>query len=104
MRRIDDRSRRRGGTLDFFAGTFLFGGEALPRHQSSRGDSGAFDGVPKLYGAEVFSPDLRGGAALVVAGLCAEGATTVNNIGYIDRGYEDFSDNLCALNADIRKV
>ncbi|MBR5442597.1 MAG: UDP-N-acetylglucosamine 1-carboxyvinyltransferase [Clostridia bacterium] len=62
------------------------------------------DGVPKLYGAEVFSPDLRGGAALVVAGLCAEGATTVNNIGYIDRGYEDFSDNLCALNADIRKV
>ena len=62
------------------------------------------DGVPKLYGAEVFSPDLRGGAALVVAGLCAEGATPVNNIGYIDRGYEDFSDNLCALNADIRKV
>lgn len=63
------------------------------------------DGVPKLYGAEVFSPDLRGGAALVVAGLCAEGITTVNSIGYIDRGYESFSDNLCMLNADIhRKV
>ena len=62
------------------------------------------DGVPKLYGAEVFSPDLRGGAALVVAGLCAEGVTTVNNVGYIDRGYEDFSDNLSVLNADIRRV
>lgn len=59
------------------------------------------DGVDRLYGAEVFSPDLRGGAALVVAGLCAQGMTKVRNIEFIDRGYEDFSDNLCMLNGDI---
>lgn len=63
------------------------------------------DGVDRLYGAEVFSPDLRGGASLVVAGLCAVGTTTVRNIAFIDRGYEDFENNLCSLNADVyRKV
>lgn len=63
------------------------------------------DGVDRLYGAEVFSPDLRGGAALVLAGLCAVGTTTVKNTAFIDRGYEDLENNLCTLNADIyRKV
>ncbi len=63
------------------------------------------DGVDRLYGAEVFSPDLRGGAALVLAGLCAMGTTTVRNTEFIDRGYENFENNLCILNADIyRKV
>ncbi len=63
------------------------------------------EGVERLYGAEVLSPDLRGGAALVIAGLCAEGVTKVGNVKYIDRGYEDFVDNLCSLNGDIvRKV
>ncbi|MBO5064676.1 MAG: UDP-N-acetylglucosamine 1-carboxyvinyltransferase [Clostridia bacterium] len=63
------------------------------------------EGVERLYGADVFSPDLRGGAALVVAGLCANGETVVKNTRFIDRGYEDFEDNLCVLNADIyRKV
>lgn len=63
------------------------------------------EGVERLYGAEVFSPDLRGGAALVLAGLCASGTTTVINTDFIDRGYEDFENNLCMLNADIyRKV
>ncbi len=61
------------------------------------------DGVERLYGAEVISPDLRGGAALVLAGLCAEGITTVKNTKYIDRGYEDFENNLCMLNADIKR-
>lgn len=71
----------------------------------AEGKVAVVDGVDRLYGAEVFSPDLRGGAALVLAGLCAEGTTRVRNIGFIDRGYEDFSDNLCMLNADIsRKV
>jgi UDP-N-acetylglucosamine 1-carboxyvinyltransferase len=59
------------------------------------------DGVDRLYGAEVFSPDLRGGAALVLAGLCAYGVTRVRNTEFIDRGYEDFTDNLCRLNGDI---
>ena len=63
------------------------------------------EGVERLYGAEVISPDLRGGAALVVAGLCASGTTVVKNTNFIDRGYEDFENNLCMLNADIyRKV
>ncbi len=61
------------------------------------------EGVERLYGAEVVSPDLRGGAALVLAGLCAVGETTVKNIKYIDRGYEDFEENLCSLNADIKR-
>lgn len=61
------------------------------------------DGVDRLYGAEVVSPDLRGGAALVLAGLCAEGETVVNNIKFIDRGYEDFENNLSMLNADVKR-
>ena len=59
------------------------------------------EGVERLYGAEVQSQDLRGGAALVLAGLCAEGSTSISNIEYIDRGYEDFENCLCSLNADI---
>lgn len=63
------------------------------------------EGVERLYGAEVLSPDLRGGASLVVAGLCACGTTAVKNINFIDRGYEELENNLCMLNADIcRKV
>ncbi len=61
------------------------------------------EGVERLYGAEVVSPDLRGGAALVLAGLCAEGTTVVKNIKLIDRGYEDFEENLCVLNGEIKR-
>jgi len=61
------------------------------------------EGVERLHGAEVVSPDLRGGAALVLAGLCAEGTTVVKNIKFIDRGYEDFEENLCILNGDIKR-
>lgn len=71
----------------------------------AEGKVAVVDGVDRLYSAEVFSPDLRGGAALVLAGLCAEGTTRVRNIEFIDRGYEEITDNLCMLNADIsRKV
>jgi UDP-N-acetylglucosamine 1-carboxyvinyltransferase len=63
------------------------------------------DGVKRLYGADVQSGDLRGGAALVVAGLCAEGVTNVSNVEFIDRGYADLENSLCSLNADVyRKV
>ncbi len=61
------------------------------------------EGVPRLYGAEVYAPDLRGGAALVIAGLCARGLTKVNNVKFIDRGYEDFENNLCRLNGDVTR-
>ncbi len=62
------------------------------------------DGVKRLHGADVISPDLRGGAALVIAGLCACGKTVVGDIYHIERGYSDFCENLRSLNADIRKV
>ena len=61
------------------------------------------EGVSRLYGSEVFSPDLRGGAALVLAGLSAVGTTIVKNTELIDRGYEELENNLCILNADIKR-
>ena len=60
-------------------------------------------GVEKLYGADVFACDLRAGAALVVAGLVAEGYTTVYNIDYIDRGYEKIEEVFKSLGADITR-
>ena len=61
-------------------------------------------GVPRLFGAEVFGMDLRGSAALVLAGLCAEGYTTVHNTKHIDRGYESIETELSILGADIKRV
>ncbi len=60
-------------------------------------------GVEKLHGAEVKTMDLRGGAALVLAGLGAEGTTTVDQARIIDRGYETFESELRMLGADIRR-
>lgn len=59
------------------------------------------EGVPKLSGAEVFCTDLRGGAALVAAGLCAEGTTILREIHHIDRGYERIEEALRPLGAQI---
>jgi UDP-N-acetylglucosamine 1-carboxyvinyltransferase len=59
-------------------------------------------GVPRLSGAPVRSPDLRGGAALVLAGLVADGVTEVMDVHHIERGYEDFVGRLAALGADVR--
>lgn len=61
-------------------------------------------GVAKLHGAEVVASDLRGGAALVLAGLVAKGQTTVRNINFIDRGYERLEESLTSLGADIKRV
>lgn len=58
-------------------------------------------GAEKLSGAEVTAADLRGGAALVIAALSAEGETVVQNPEYIDRGYETLEETLSALGADI---
>lgn len=62
------------------------------------------DGVDKLTGAVVSAPDLRGGAALVIAGLMAEGFTIVENVEYIERGYEKFEHKMQQLGADMAKV
>ena len=60
-------------------------------------------GVKELYGARVTARDLRGGAALALAGLRAQGETIVEAVHLIDRGYERFEDALAALGADVRR-
>ncbi|MBR2734725.1 MAG: UDP-N-acetylglucosamine 1-carboxyvinyltransferase, partial [Clostridia bacterium] len=62
------------------------------------------EGVDKLIGALVKAVDLRAGAALVLAGLCAEGVTTIESIHHIERGYEDIIEKLQNIGADIKKV
>lgn len=62
------------------------------------------EGVSRLTGAPINATDLRAGAAMVIAGLTAEGRTEVHNIKYIDRGYEDFENKFRALGADITRV
>ena len=62
------------------------------------------EGVERLTGAPVESPDLRAGAALVVAALAAEGETEIGQVQYIERGYEDMVGKLRALGADIRVI
>ncbi len=61
-------------------------------------------GVPRLYGASTRCADLRGGAALVVAALAAEGRSTITELHHMDRGYYDLEGSLRALGADIRRV
>ncbi len=68
------------------------------------GNTAIIDGVETLTGARISAPDLRAGAALVIAGLAAEGVTVVDDIVYIQRGYEDFEGKLRALGAEIEKV
>ena len=68
------------------------------------GFSAIISGVRKLTGAQVNAPDLRAGAALVIAGLAADGYTIVDEIGYIQRGYENFEKKLKGLGAMIEKV
>ena len=62
------------------------------------------EGVPSLQGASVKATDLRCGAALVLAGIFAEGETQVHNIYHIDRGYEDYVGKLTGLGANVRRV
>lgn len=62
------------------------------------------DGVSRLTGARVSAPDLRAGAALVIAGLAADGITIVDDIVYIQRGYENFEEKLRGLGAEIERV
>jgi len=68
------------------------------------GNVAVIDGVGYFTGASVNAPDLRAGAALVLAGLAAEGYTVVDEIGYIQRGYEHFEEKLKSLGAMIEKA
>ena len=68
------------------------------------GRSAVVKGVKRLTGAAVIAPDLRAGAALVLAGLAAEGKTVIEGVHYIDRGYERIEEKLSALGADITRI
>lgn len=61
-------------------------------------------GVDYLSGAQVMATDLRAGAAMIIAGLAAKGQTTISDVQYIDRGYEDVEKKLIALGAEIKRV
>lgn len=62
------------------------------------------DGSENLYGTSVTAPDLRGGAALVIAGLGANGETVIDGLRHIDRGYENIENTFSALGADIKRI
>ena len=67
------------------------------------GKTATVTGVDRLQGATVFAHDLRAGAALVIAGLAAQGTTVVEDIHFVERGYENLIGKLTALGADIRR-
>ena len=68
------------------------------------GKTAIVTGREKLHGAEVSARDLRAGAALIIAGLAAEGTTRIRNIHYVERGYENIIQKLTTLGADIRRI
>ena len=68
---------------------------------SVKGKVATVQGVKSLHGAEVFAHDLRGGAALVLAGLAAEGVTTVFGAEHVNRGYCDFDRKLRSIGANV---
>jgi UDP-N-acetylglucosamine 1-carboxyvinyltransferase len=93
-------------TENVFENRFMFADEIGRMGADIRieGHHALVRGVKELSGAPVICPDLRGGAALVLAGLCADGETTVRDIYHIDRGYERFVEKMQDLGADIERV
>ena len=71
---------------------------------TAQGKSAFFEGVEKLYGSPVYSSDLRAGAALIIAGIIAEGTTEIYNLEHIDRGYEKIEQKFQNLGAIIKRV
>ena len=69
-----------------------------------KGNHALIKGVNSIYGAQVMATDLRASASLILAGLCAEGETTVDRIYHIDRGYERIEEKLNYLGADIIRL
>ena len=70
----------------------------------SQGKSAVFEGVPELTGAPVYATDLRAGAALIIAGIIANGTTEIYNLNHIDRGYENIEEKFRKLGAKIIRV
>ena len=71
---------------------------------TSQGKSAIFEGVDELFGAPVYSTDLRAGAALIVAGVSANGTTEVYNLEHIDRGYENIEEKFRKIGANIQRI
>jgi UDP-N-acetylglucosamine 1-carboxyvinyltransferase len=93
-------------TENLFSGRFRYVDELRRMGADIRneGHHAVVRGVPRLSGAPVRAPDLRAGAALVLAGLVAEGETVVTEAVHVDRGYEDFAGKLTSLGADVTRV
>lgn len=93
-------------TENVFENRFMFASELQRMGAEIRieGHHAIVHGVRGFSGAEVKSPDLRGGASLVMAGLVADGVTTVSDIHHIDRGYEGFVPKLKALGAHVERL
>lgn len=71
---------------------------------TAQGKTAVFEGVDGLYGAPVYATDLRAGAALIIAGVCAEGTTEIYNLEHIDRGYENIEEKFKNIGANIERV
>lgn len=93
-------------TENIFENRFMFASELVRMGADIRveGHHAMIHGVKGFSGAQVTSPDLRGGAALAIAGLVAEGYTEVSAIHHIDRGYERFVDKLRGLGATVERL
>jgi UDP-N-acetylglucosamine 1-carboxyvinyltransferase len=93
-------------TENLFPGRFRYIEELCKLGADIRidGHHAVIKGVDHLIGAAVTAPDIRAGAALVVAGLAAHGETVIGEIHHIDRGYDDLVGRLSGLGADITRV
>ena len=93
-------------TENVFEARFRFVDEMVRLGADARTDGhhAVVRGVERLSSAPVWASDIRAGAGLVLAGLCADGVTEVWDVEHIDRGYPRFVDNLRTLGADVRRV
>ncbi|HTW98796.1 MAG TPA: UDP-N-acetylglucosamine 1-carboxyvinyltransferase [Acidimicrobiales bacterium] len=91
---------------NIYAGRFRYVDELCRMGADIRteGHHAVVRGVPRLSGAPVRAPDIRAGAALVLAGLAAEGETLVTGTEHVDRGYEDLAGKLASLGADVTRL
>ena len=71
---------------------------------NAQGKTAFFEGVEKLVGAPIYSSDLRAGAALIIAGIIADGETEIYNLDHIDRGYEKIEERFKSLGANIERI
>ena len=73
-------------------------------HRHADGRMAVVQGVDRLFAANVVTPDLRGGAALILAALAAEGESEISEIRHVERGYENLDNTLRALGADVKRA